>query len=183
MDSIASNVNRYLYHPPPTATRLPPSQHPRPFLLPTRRRRHMSSCWTTTTTSLCLPCLLHATPPLTTNSKFRRLHHHSSYRNNRLISTCSCCCYNRASSYEDGDDHHVHGLHHHDRKFNVNYGAAGKAVFGFLAAASAFFSLHSHSPALAESLTVAFPVSRAREVLTPSNTTTPINRFFQFLLR
>lgn len=179
MDSIASNLNCCLYHPSTNCS----SQEPRRFLLPTRRRRHMSSCWTTTTTtSWRLPGLLHVTPPLPTNSKFRRLHHRSFYKNKKLISTCSCCCNNRATGYKDDGDDHVDGLHHRDMKFNVKYGAAGKAVFGFLAAASAFFSLHSHSPALAESLTVAFPVSRAREVLTPSNTTPHIITFFQFLL-
>lgn len=41
----------------------------------------------------------------------------------------------------------------------------GKGLFGFAAAAAAFASVSCDSPALAESLTVAFPVSRAREVI------------------
>jgi carboxyl-terminal processing protease len=41
----------------------------------------------------------------------------------------------------------------------------GKGLFGFAAAAAAFASVCCDSPALAESLTVAFPVSRAREVI------------------
>ncbi|KAL2326983.1 hypothetical protein Fmac_020410 [Flemingia macrophylla] len=43
--------------------------------------------------------------------------------------------------------------------------AAGKSAFGFGVSAAVLFSVFSHSPAaLAESLTVAFPVSRAPEV-------------------
>lgn len=41
----------------------------------------------------------------------------------------------------------------------------GKGFFGFAAAAVALLSVCSESPALAESLTVAFPVSRAPEVI------------------
>ena len=40
----------------------------------------------------------------------------------------------------------------------------GKGLFGFAAAATALVSVCCDSPALAESLTVAFPVSRAQEV-------------------
>lgn len=40
----------------------------------------------------------------------------------------------------------------------------GRGVFGVAAAAATMFSVCCDSPALAESLTVAFPVSRAREV-------------------
>ncbi|KAL5545567.1 hypothetical protein UlMin_005254 [Ulmus minor] len=43
-------------------------------------------------------------------------------------------------------------------------GSLGKGLFGFAAAAAAMFSVCCDSPALAESLTVAFPVSRAPEV-------------------
>ncbi|XP_059668458.1 carboxyl-terminal-processing peptidase 3, chloroplastic isoform X2 [Cornus florida] len=46
----------------------------------------------------------------------------------------------------------------------------GRGVFGFAAAAMAAVSICSDSPALAESLTVAFPVSRAREVNTVQRT-------------
>ncbi|KAE8098833.1 hypothetical protein FH972_016868 [Carpinus fangiana] len=46
----------------------------------------------------------------------------------------------------------------------------GKGLFGFAAAAAAFASVCCDSPALAESLTVAFPVSRAREVNTVQRT-------------
>ncbi|PON31985.1 ClpP/crotonase-like domain containing protein, partial [Trema orientale] len=42
--------------------------------------------------------------------------------------------------------------------------SAGKGLVGFAAAAAALFSVCCDSPALAESLTVAFPVSRAPEV-------------------
>lgn len=41
----------------------------------------------------------------------------------------------------------------------------GRGLFGVAAAAAAMFSVCCDSPALAESLTVAFPVSRAREVM------------------
>lgn len=40
----------------------------------------------------------------------------------------------------------------------------GKGLFGFAAAAAALLSVCYDSPALSESLTVAFPVSRAQEV-------------------
>lgn len=43
-------------------------------------------------------------------------------------------------------------------------GSVGKCVMGFAAAATALSSVCFDSPALAESLTVAFPVSRAPEV-------------------
>lgn len=41
----------------------------------------------------------------------------------------------------------------------------GKGFLGFAAAAAALISVCCDSPAFAESLTVAFPVSRAREVI------------------
>lgn len=44
-------------------------------------------------------------------------------------------------------------------------GSVGKCVVGFAAAATALSSVCFDSPALAESLTVAFPVSRAPEVI------------------
>lgn len=190
MVSMASNLSNYLIHPSPSTTRPPTSsEHPRPFLLPTRRRRRTSSCWTATT-SLRLPCPLQVTVPPTTNSKFRPLHHLSSSYKKNMLSTCSCFYYNRASTKDDdSDDDRCYNRLHHDMKYFSAIGAAaGKAAFGILAAASAFFSLHSHSPALADSLTVAFPASRAREVLThsKSSTTTPapisFASFFQFPL-
>ncbi|WJZ94059.1 hypothetical protein VitviT2T_012952 [Vitis vinifera] len=46
----------------------------------------------------------------------------------------------------------------------------GRGLFGVAAAAAAMFSVCCDSPALAESLTVAFPVSRAREVNTVQRT-------------
>ncbi|XP_065857785.1 carboxyl-terminal-processing peptidase 3, chloroplastic [Euphorbia lathyris] len=46
----------------------------------------------------------------------------------------------------------------------------GKNIFGFAAAATALVSVCCDSPAFAESLTVAFPVSRAREVNTVQKT-------------
>uniref|UniRef100_A0A2N9GJA6 C-terminal processing peptidase n=1 Tax=Fagus sylvatica TaxID=28930 RepID=A0A2N9GJA6_FAGSY len=46
----------------------------------------------------------------------------------------------------------------------------GKGLFGFAAAATALVSVCCDSPALAESLTVAFPVSRAQEVNTVQRT-------------
>lgn len=46
------------------------------------------------------------------------------------------------------------------------FGSFGKGLFGFAAAAAALASVCWDSPALAESLTIAFPVSRTREVLT-----------------
>ena len=44
-------------------------------------------------------------------------------------------------------------------------GSLGKGLFRFAAAEAAMFSVSCDSPALAESLTVAFPVSRAPEVI------------------
>ncbi|KAK4767248.1 hypothetical protein SAY86_014998 [Trapa natans] len=57
----------------------------------------------------------------------------------------------------------------------VNHGkylvkSIGKGLVGFAAAAAAFTSIGFDSPALAESLTVAFPVSRIREVNTVQRT-------------
>ncbi|KAJ4978342.1 hypothetical protein NE237_009122 [Protea cynaroides] len=49
-------------------------------------------------------------------------------------------------------------------------GSVGKSLFGFAAAVTAVISICCDSPALAESLTVAFPVSRAREVNTVQRT-------------
>ncbi|KAL5986688.1 hypothetical protein ACLOJK_015021 [Asimina triloba] len=46
----------------------------------------------------------------------------------------------------------------------------GRGVFGFAAAAAAVFSVCCDSPCLAESLTVAFPASRATEVNTVQRT-------------
>ena len=43
--------------------------------------------------------------------------------------------------------------------------SVGRGLVGVAAAAAAMFAVYCDSPAVAESLTVAFPVSRAREVM------------------
>ncbi|XP_077214664.1 peptidase S41 family protein [Tasmannia lanceolata] len=48
--------------------------------------------------------------------------------------------------------------------------SVGKSIFSFVAAAAAVISVNCDSPALAEALTVAFPVSRDREVNTVQRT-------------
>ncbi|GMN54799.1 hypothetical protein TIFTF001_023925 [Ficus carica] len=51
-----------------------------------------------------------------------------------------------------------------ESEFKERLRSIGKGLFGFAAASAALFSVFCDSPALSESLTIAFPVSRAPEV-------------------
>lgn len=60
--------------------------------------------------------------------------------------------------------------------------SAGKSAFGFGVSAALFCSVFSYSPAaLAESLTVAFPVSRAPEVIHSYNFLQIVIVFFSYI--